>query len=788
MTLRGYSSKMDSERRSRSISGWTPADHPKITLAAVILLLLVFGGYLSIRYDPPPIVGVEVPSHAFSGERAFERLQAILPQADPHPLGSPANDRVRSRILKEFKDLGLDPIQNDHWVSSRSSTKGTSLALARNLLVELPSSNPDLPAILLACHYDSVAAGPGASDDAAAVASLIEIASILMRETPLARPVFLLFTDGEEVGLVGARGFVRFNEIADQIGVVINLEARGNSGGSLMFETSEGNSWLVEQMAQGLDRPMSSSAYVSIYRAMPNSSDLTVFMKRGLSGLNFAFIGNPKQYHTPLDDTGNLDLGSLQHQGNHALAMTRQLLLSEWTDPSSRRDAIYTDLGAHFILSWPAGRSPWLAGAILLSIALSFLFAGNAHCWQTQELLRGGVCWALIILLGVIVGWLSATTLQHLDSTPTPWPDRFHFDLLVPSLVAAMSTLAIVVIIRTDPIIFYFLHGIALALGSLILSLMAEGFSYVLILPAFMASLASFLLAGNNRRPRLLLPVCCLLLAAATSLVVVPFIKFLPPALGVFAAPPLISFLVVLLLLPLTPLISSVARPHIVGLCFLLLAGAVGAGYAALQSPCFSPDAPQQINLTYFESSHRNDAQIALSTWEGDIPPTLTRTLDPFPDADEIPYPLGPSLFTAPKAKLASPDLELLKWNTTKQSHRATIRLRPTIVSQEIQIRIHQAEGLSRVTALGMDIPLPEPDVNGQQSLLFRGVPEDGLEITLAWTSGPSLALSLIGITPNVPPQLKGLRANRDQAPACPAHEGDRSITLRQMTLSSPLF
>ncbi|MBB23609.1 MAG: hypothetical protein CMN04_12120, partial [Roseibacillus sp.] len=125
---------MDSERRSRSISGWIPAEHPKIALAAVMLLLLLFGAYLSTRYDPPPVVGIEGPSDVFSGERAFERLKAILPQAAPHPLGSPANERVRSRILQEFKDLGLDPIQNDHWVSRRSPTEGTSLSLARNLL------------------------------------------------------------------------------------------------------------------------------------------------------------------------------------------------------------------------------------------------------------------------------------------------------------------------------------------------------------------------------------------------------------------------------------------------------------------------------------------------------------------------------------------------------------------------------------------------------------------------------------------------------------------------------
>ncbi len=779
---------MDPESSSRPVSRWSLADHPKTSLFAVIALVLTFGGYLSTRYDPPPVIGREGPANSFSGERAFDYLKKILPHSKPHPLGSTANKRLRLRIVEALKGLGLDPIQNDHWVSSRSNTRGTSLTLARNLLVELPSSNPNLPAILLACHYDSVAAGPGASDDAAAVASLIEIASILMRETPLTRPVFLLFTDGEEAGLVGARGFVRFNEFADRVGIVINLEARGSSGGSLMFESSEGNSWLVKQMARGLERPVSSSAYVSIYRTMPNSSDLTVFMKRGLSGLNFAFIGNPKHYHTPLDTTGNLDLGSLQHQGDHALAITRQLLRSEWTDPSSPEDAVYTDVGAHFILSWPAGRSLWFSGAILLSIILSFLFSGSASRWQTRKLLHGGICWALIVLIGVMLGWLSATLLQHLDSTSSPWPDGYHFDLLVPSLVAAMSTLATVVIIRTDPIVFYFLHGIALALGSLILSFMAEGFSYILIVPAFTAALASFLLGGHNCKRRSLLPASCLLVAAATSLVLVPLIKFLPTALGVFAAPPLISFLVIFLTLPLVPLIRLLSRRLTSGLCFLLLVGAAGAGYTALQSPSFTSESPQQVNLTYFEAVSRNDAQVGISSWEGDIPTSLTKALEPFPNPDEIVYPLGSSLFSAPRAKLTNPDLELLKWDTREQSYSARIRLRPTIESQEIQLRIAKSESLSEVNALGMDIPLPEPDLNGQQLLVFRGVPEDGLEITLTWESGPSLSMSLIGITPNLPPQLETLRVNRDRIPGCPAHAGDRSITLRQVTLKSPLF
>jgi hypothetical protein len=129
-----------------------------------------------------------------------------------------------------------------------------------------------------------------------------------------------------------------------------------------------------------------------------------------------------------------------------------------------------------------------------------------------------------------------------------------------------------------------------------------------------------------------------------------------------------------------------------------------------------------------------------------------------------------------------------LKWDTKEQSHSARIRLRPTTESQAIQIRIAQSEGLSQVTALGMAIPLPEPDLNGQQSFVFRGVPGDGLEITFTWDSGPSLSLSLIGITTNLPPQLEFLCLNRDRIPGCPAHGGDRSVTFRQVTLKSPLF
>ncbi|NIP95656.1 MAG: M28 family peptidase, partial [Akkermansiaceae bacterium] len=87
-------------------------------------------------------------------------------------------------------------------------------------------------------------------------------------------------------------------------------------------------------------------------------------------GINFAFIGNPKHYHTPLDNLENLDQRSLQHHGQNVLGMTRQLLHSGWERPAEARgDAVFTDLFARWIIAWPARWTPWMAGTLFAAMA-----------------------------------------------------------------------------------------------------------------------------------------------------------------------------------------------------------------------------------------------------------------------------------------------------------------------------------------------------------------------------------------------------------------------------------
>jgi hypothetical protein len=71
--------------------------------------------------------------------------------------------------------------------------------------------------------------------------------------------------------------------------------------------------------------PATNSIYYTLYQRLPNDTDLTVFKRAGLAGVNFAFVGAPLRYHTPRDDLAHLDSGSLQHHGDHALAMVRAL-------------------------------------------------------------------------------------------------------------------------------------------------------------------------------------------------------------------------------------------------------------------------------------------------------------------------------------------------------------------------------------------------------------------------------------------------------------------------------
>ena len=191
---------------------------------------------LSIWSLSPPEIVTNVPPGEFSSARAHDYLKAIA--VKPHPIGSPAHAEVREYILAELVKMGLQPqVQTTTAVKARRGAAHRA-ATVQNVVAKLEGT-ANTRAVLLVAHYDAAPYSLGASDDGAAIASLLETLRALKASAPLKNDVIFLATDGEEVGLLGASAFVQQHPWAKDVGVVLNFEARGDHGPSVMFQTSD---------------------------------------------------------------------------------------------------------------------------------------------------------------------------------------------------------------------------------------------------------------------------------------------------------------------------------------------------------------------------------------------------------------------------------------------------------------------------------------------------------------------------------------------------------------------
>src|SRR5882672_3709198 len=324
-------------------------------------------------YRPPAPRAASASLDAFSAYRAAAILQDLVGDGIPHPIGSPALARMRDAIVKRLSALGYAPELQSGLVC-RDGVCGNPV----NIVVTLGGSTDDKDAVMLAAHYDSVPAGPGASDDGAAVATLIEIARILAVRPPPPHPIVLLLTDGEEAGLLGATLFVQQHPLSKQVKAAVNLDARGTSGPSLMFETGTANTWLMRLYESAIARPMTNSLFYVVYRQLPNDTDFTVFKQADYQGFNFAFIGNVGRYHTPLDSVANADSSTIQHQGANGLAALMALANAPTLDAPTG-ESVFFDGYSRTLIAW---RSELTLPAALLSLIL--LVA------EAAILLRGG--------------------------------------------------------------------------------------------------------------------------------------------------------------------------------------------------------------------------------------------------------------------------------------------------------------------------------------------------------------------------------------------------------------
>lgn len=308
-----------------------------LILAAVVAVsaLLAYGIWTRPGAEP-------VDSEGFSAERAVRDIEVI--SKEHHSVAHPEERAaVREYLVGRLNELGADTVrlfeydslvgpQNKHVVYTFDAV---------DVLAEFPplKASEDPTYLLMVAHYDSRYSQPmpkdtvwsyGAADDGYGVSVILEtVNQVLKCRQDWKQGVKVLFTDAEEVGMMGMKAiWENDREVFDNVGFMINIEARGPWGPALLFETCPGNEKVMELYAEVAEYPFTYSLTTVVYSFMPNFTDFTI-VKDEIPGMNFSTIADINHYHTDLDNFSNISPKSIQHYGAQIVPVAQKYLTNE---------------------------------------------------------------------------------------------------------------------------------------------------------------------------------------------------------------------------------------------------------------------------------------------------------------------------------------------------------------------------------------------------------------------------------------------------------------------------
>jgi len=374
---------------------------PNLLPGVILFLFLVLVASLAmfLTQQPPSSLPASIPTSEFSAERAFRHVEALA--HEPRPVGTAAHLQARNYIVTELQALGLSPQIQETTIVDPQSPVYPGMIVAgtvQNVIARLAGTAGN-QAILLVCHYDSTTTALGASDDGSGVATLLETARALKAGSPIKNDVIFLFTDGEEVGLLGAQAFVEQHPWAKEVGLALNFDTGGDTGTVFTYETSPGSARLISEYARVVPYPAASSMMSEVYSSMPNESDFTPFKRAGIQGYNFAHVGGKFRYHTMMDNAANLDRGSIQHMGSYAISLTRHFGNLDLSNLRQDNDPIYFNIFNLPLIIYP---EVW---ALPLAILTALIFIGLVILgwWRKKVRLIGLFLSALAFLLDMVM-------------------------------------------------------------------------------------------------------------------------------------------------------------------------------------------------------------------------------------------------------------------------------------------------------------------------------------------------------------------------------------------------
>jgi len=734
---------------------------------AIGLLALCAISVLRVTRPPTPVPAT-APDTVFSAERALRHVEEIA--ARPHPMGSADHNRVRDYIAGQLTQLGVKPqIQQATAIGTRYQEAGR----VQNILAWLPGGDTKGKAVLLVAHYDGVGAGPAASDDAAGCAALLEtVRALRARKQPLAHDIIVLVTDGEEAGLLGAAAFVREHPWAKDVAVILNFEARGTSGRSFMFEAGPGNRDAVGALRLAGD-VTAGSTFTTVYRILPNDTDLSEFAVLGLPALNFAFAEGVERYHTSRDDLAHLNPGSLQHHGAQMLSLARTFANETLPRPTTG-DAVFFDLPLVGLVIYPEAlalplaiavllltaaavvrvRRGILVGVLLTIVALALsggvaVVAGNAFVWLQSRVPHGGAAMWSSWYAGATVALSVAITLFCI-AVAKRWSDERG--------------------LQTGALVIWTL----LAVG---ISLKAPGVSYLFVWSALFVAL-SILVARIESISLWLAAVATLLLLPGlmygASVIMLGVVGVGAISLGVLTS------LIVVLLVPLMSKVSGASRwlgaPWFVGAAVVLVL--VGAFVTRNDA-----DHPTPTALLYVQNADSSDAWLGAPRGRRDPWTRQAVGAATSPPAWAARLSNGPLILAARKVDRVPLDAP------------NAVFIRDTLIggARRVVLRVTAPHGATSLVMRASGAPVLTSSIDGRVvdttrfryhlpvwTMRYWAVPDSGAIVALSIPPGAKIDFEVVSRVPGIP-SIPGVTIPPRPPNVVPIQDGDVSVVYRKV-------
>ena len=520
-----------------------------LTLSIALSALVAYGVFFSM---PSP---KDVDAEGFSSARVVKDLEVIA--QEPHSVAHPeARDRLLNYLTERLEKLGGNP--QTYVYPNITSRKFTFDA--KNLLAEFPplKASSDTTYLLMMAHHDSrypwklmgdTVTALGAVDDGYGLGIILEsIHQALKYRKEWNQGIKVLFTDAEEVDLQGMKAAHQYNkEIFDNVGLILNIEARGPFGPALLFETSPGNERLVKLYADHARYPFGYSITNMVYQQMPNGTDFNI-VRDSIAGFNFSPVQDINHYHTDLDNIHNISEKTIQHYGEQIMPLMKEYLTNkEYAEKSyflAKEDVIYFSIPLLGTFHFPKN-TYWLLNIGVFFLLLHLMFKQNNLPWKTI-LKPSGITIALglgWIVVGEVIAWLSALSVGarfKLFGTVQGIP----FD----NAVILLSVLILVVgMVR-------FVQNLYASLFTLMLlsfiALIIAGENMMFFIPLCIGTLSVMLWQATSSRIFPLLGVCLILLHAFSFV----YIIAMALTIGALGLVLLVAFCHLIVVIPLAKL------------------------------------------------------------------------------------------------------------------------------------------------------------------------------------------------------------------------------------------